>query len=639
MRCGRVAVSAVAVALVAVGLPLFAAAGSSRSWSGPVAVDRTAANPLFVVSCPSRDQCTTADELGQEVTFDPHRPGRTWRHMIDPRGVTVACPSTMLCVGVASDHQHRRGVAFQPRSGRLLRSWRIAHTGPDSVTCVSPSQCTAVGGGGREVTFDPKTAKIVTNAQVAPSIQALTAVTCPSRRQCTAVLASMPADYEVTFDPISGTANAAGTQSFGGQGFRALSCPSTTQCTGVGDLGAERTFNPQTGELNAASIAPIDSGGTLIGVSCPSLDQCTAVDTRGDEITFDPISGTVNAAGAQPVHTGSQPNARAAVTCPTTNQCTAVGGAGKEATFAPPSGAGKATLIDRGGSLVAISCPTGDLCSTLDRAHAFALHLAAKRGRAGRPREIATDFGLQTVSCPSSTQCTAVDFKDHDELTFNPATGAVNRAGARQIDPTGNLTGVACPTTTKCVAVDGPGYEVTFDPRTGKVLAGPRKLRRMFNVFRVSCPATDQCTAVDSQEEVTFDPRPSGLEFLGRASFFDRYGISGMNGLSCPSRSECVVIAELYELAFHPTTGRVIAGGRTRIDAPHDVLSDVSCSSAHQCIAVELGGGAVTFNPVSPVHRSRTTIPQAASLTAVSCASTGRCVAVDAAGNAFVASG
>jgi hypothetical protein len=636
VRCERVAVSAVAVAIVAVALPLLAAAGSSRSWSGPIAVDRTDANQLLGVSCPMAKQCTTADLVGQEVTFDPGKPGRTWRHMIDARGIAVACPSTSLCVSVASQGQHQRGRAFRPKSGRILRSWRTAHTGTRAVTCVSTRQCTAVGGSGREVTFDPETAKIVSNARVVPSSETLTAVACPSARQCSATIyTGGQFGQEVTFDPVSGTA---GKQLGAGYTMHGVSCPSTSQCTTVDDIGDEVTFDPVTAQENAAGLAAIAPGRTLTGVSCPSLTQCTAVDFRGNELTFDPATGTANGAGLQPLHVGDQPDYATALDCLSVSQCIAVGGAGKEATFTPASGAGKATLIDRGGSLVAISCPSSSRCTALDRAHEFALRLGGKRARVGRPRELATDFGLARVSCPSATQCTVVDFKDHEELTFNPASGTVNRAGARTIDPAGNLTDVSCPTVTKCVAVDGPGFELTFNPRTGKVLGAPRKLRRMFNVFRVSCPSAHQCTAVDSQEEVTFDPRPSGLKFLGRASFWERYGVSGMNGLSCPSRTECVAIAEVDELAFHPTSGRAIAGGKTRIDAPSIALSDVACSSVHRCVAVEFGGGAVSFNPVSPSHRARTTISQAATFNAVSCAPGGRCVAVDVAGTAFVAS-
>jgi hypothetical protein len=361
------------------------------------------------------------------------------------------------------------------------------------------------------------------------------------------------------------------------------------------------------------------------------------VDSRGNEVTFDPTSGTASAAGVQKVHTGSSYST--ALDCPRADQCTAVGGAGKAATFTPPAGAVKAALIDRGGSLVGVSCPSADRCTTIDAGHEFALGLGGKRARVGRPREIVGDFGLQAVSCATSTQCTAVDWKNHSELTFDPVTRAINRAGLRPIDPAGTLTAVACPTAAKCVAVDLQGYEVTFDPENGKVVTGARKLRRMDNVFRVSCPAADQCTAVDSQEELTFDPRPSGLEFLGRASFFARYGVSGMNGLSCPSRTECVAIAGRDELAFRPLSGHVIGGGKKGIGPTSgaEQLNAVSCSSVHRCVAVGNGGVEVSFDPASPRRRAVATISQAAALTSVSCVPTGRCVAVDAAGNAFVA--
>jgi hypothetical protein len=304
-----------------------------HSWPGLVALDRAGANVFVVVSCASLRQCTAVNELGHEVTFNPRSPGRTWRHKVDVPGVTISCPTTILCVGVSTVHPPHHGLAFHPRSGRVLRVWRISHTGY-SVTCASASQCTAVGTGAREDTFNPKTGAIISNDRLVPGgSAAITAVTCPSRRQCSAVFTDISADFEVTFDPISGKANPAGERGLGGFGLRALSCPSTSQCTGVGDQAQEVTFDPRTGQLSG--FATVESGSTLQtlgGVSCPSLDQCTAVDVRGNEMTFDPTTGTLSGAGVEKTGTGKNGNT---LDCPTVNQCTVLGSGGKEATFNP----------------------------------------------------------------------------------------------------------------------------------------------------------------------------------------------------------------------------------------------------------------------------------------------------------------
>jgi hypothetical protein len=76
---------------------------------------------------------------------------------------------------------------------------------------------------------------------------------------------------------------------------------------------------------------------------------------------------------------------------------------------------------------------------------------------------------MTSVSCPSASQCTAVDLTGK-EVTFNPATGTVNAAGATLVDHAGGLQSVSCVTGhAQCTAVDLTGHEVTFNPASGVV--------------------------------------------------------------------------------------------------------------------------------------------------------------------------
>lgn len=225
-----------------------------------------------------------------------------------------------------------RAMAFRPKSGRVLRDWRIAHmfpTSPGVATCVSTTQCTAVGSIAREATFDPTRGAVISNAQMGDN-GGYTAVACPSRRQCTALLGE--AGWVMTFDPVTGTS--AKPTLLTSYYLNGLSCVSTVQCTAVGDVGVEYTFDPVTGQVNSAGTAFVETGKALYGVSCPASDQCTAVDSRGHEVTFDPTTGTVNGAGIQKTGTGKNGSR---VDCPTVHQCTVVGSNGKEATFSPAS--------------------------------------------------------------------------------------------------------------------------------------------------------------------------------------------------------------------------------------------------------------------------------------------------------------
>ena len=74
---------------------------------------------------------------------------------------------------------------------------------------------------------------------------------------------------------------------------------------------------------------------------------------------------------------------------------------------------------------------------------------------------------LISVSCPSGSQCTTVDFAGQ-EVTFNPTNGDVIKTAA--IDGREILRGgVSCPSTSQCTAVDADGNEITFNPVRGKV--------------------------------------------------------------------------------------------------------------------------------------------------------------------------
>ena len=339
----RVAILAVAATAVAALLPLLAAASSSRVASGPT----PGANILVGVSCPSLGQCTAVDQAEREVTFQPHSTAHTWRHRLFPPlhgSLAVSCPSTSLCAGVSG----QIFLTFRPRSGRILRRWRIRHTMADAVTCVSASQCTAVGSNGRQVTFNPRTGRTTSNSQVATlqGGQWLHAVACPSRAQCTAIFHDSTGDlpgYEVTFDPISGTANAAGVALVGANSLQGLSCASTSQCTVIAYLGREATFDPRSAQPNAAGPVQTPLTGGVGAVSCPSLDQCSATERPGFVVTFDPTTGVANAAGLLRFRTGKNGTF---IDCPTANQCTTVGSDGREATFNPSSGVGTVHWID-----------------------------------------------------------------------------------------------------------------------------------------------------------------------------------------------------------------------------------------------------------------------------------------------------
>jgi hypothetical protein len=228
---GRVLISVAAVVLAAIAVPVFASASSSRALGSE-------ARSLYALSCPSTTQCTALDGAGREITFDPTSPPRhVSRHKALRYSHNLSCPSITFCVaedGLNPEH----GVAFVPTSGRVLNRFTFSEAkagqviGWKALTCVSAGQCTTVSYEGIELTFDPRTGGTISNATLPHSSEGLSSVTCPSPTQCTAIFDDSTGTlqgYEVTFDPTTGVPNAAGAAVVDWTGLQRLACPSTTQ--------------------------------------------------------------------------------------------------------------------------------------------------------------------------------------------------------------------------------------------------------------------------------------------------------------------------------------------------------------------------------------------------------------------------
>jgi hypothetical protein len=120
----------------------------------------------------------------------------------------------------------------------------------------------------------------MTHSAIAKGTQ-LTALSCPTSRQCTAVgsipSASNPGE-QVTFDPLSPATN---TRSVIGNNDNpsAVVCVSRRHCTAVDTNGNIITFAPRS-HPRPASIS-LDPGNELTQLAC-TADQCLAVDWNGE---------------------------------------------------------------------------------------------------------------------------------------------------------------------------------------------------------------------------------------------------------------------------------------------------------------------------------------------------------------------
>jgi hypothetical protein len=241
---------------------------------------------------------------------------------------------------------------------------------------------------------------------------------------------------------------------------------------------------------------------------------------------------------------------------------------------------------------------------------------------------------VESIACPSSSQCTALVFSDvgpgSTAVTFNPTTGTASAPIALQGPPprtVANMAAIACPSVSQCTAV-GDGEE-TFDPTSGAVLGGgPQNMSSRpgqypgdgpqlpgFNA--VDCPSTTQCTAIgvyggmsssggQDEVEVTFNPTSGEPTSSGTQSL--RKGDDARaRRVACPTVSSCTLFPSgmsALALTFDPA-GPVDGAATEKIGNGRAV--DVACPSASRCVTplqdddhnVPLPPSVVTFAPKS----------------------------------------
>jgi len=209
---------------------------------------------------------------------------------------------------------------------------------------------------------------------------------------------------------------------------------------------------------------------------------------------------------------------------------------------------------------------------------------------------------LESIACPSTSQCTAIS-DDGLEWTFNPTAPGTPEPVVIDPPPLERASGlpgsledaVVCPSTTQCTIVDSGGREVTFDPVV---------------------PGHPQPARIDN-ETMGSEERGSGDE--GELAF-------GAQPLACPSATQCTTVDyEGNEVTFDP----LAPGAPTPVAiAPHSHLRSLACPSTSQCVAADTGGREVTFDPLAPRPAAPVAIASH-QLTSLACPTAGRCVTFD----------
>jgi hypothetical protein len=524
----------------------------------------------------------------------------------------------------------------------------------NAVTCISPTQCVAVGAGALEATFNPTSlggasAKPLstTGLNGVPNLQA---VFCPTASQCTAV--GDQGDV-MTFNPSTRAIIKNRNITGAGTGFYDVACVSTSLCVAGDDAGYMFRFVPGTGVASKRVFDPTTA--QFNGIACATSTQCTAVDQIGIEYTFDPTPSPLPV----PKHSTLTSNADPlqGIACVAADKCIAGDQKGNTQTFDPASG--KSTLqtnpIDPGTQLFGMSCPTTTFCGTID-VDGNAYEGAPGKGAFNHDKLPGMPFSIDSIACASTILCVAAD---------NLGELYVGRGAAWALqttpNPTGskgsNLDGVSCLSATACTAVgyfqgtvertlaehwNGASWTLQTTPNpvgtTGSYLSG------------AACPSATACIAVGhylngTGKRLTLAEKWNGASWALQTSL-NPTGSKGSNlaGVSCVSATACIAVGD-----YQTTTERTLAehwngASWTLQTTPNPVgakasyLSGVSCTSATVCTAVghyvNSTGKSVTlaekWNGSTWVVQTTANPTGAAgsSLGAVSCPSATACTAV-----------
>jgi hypothetical protein len=262
---------------------------------------------------------------------------------------------------------------------------------------------------------------------------------------------------------------------------------------------------------------------------------------------------------------------------------------------------------------------------------------------------------LNSVSCPSTSLCVAVDEAGHVLTSTNPAGGAGAWSAPVSIDPGKALDQVSCPSMSLCVAVDDDGsalvstnptggaaaWKVTkIDPNAEQPLGGN-------SAAVVSCPTTSFCVVVDTYNDIITTNEPTGGASAWTLSGSSYRVITNWGVVACPSTSLCITTDGSFESGnyFYGSTEPAggfntwkITGTDTNYSPGGAESGGAACPSTELCVMGDNTGHVLTTTKPAEGPWTNTNLPTTTSLrgiTGLSCASTSFCVAVDAGGEAI----
>jgi hypothetical protein len=594
---------AMMTAALVVPLALISAQPAGASWlPQDTAIPQGASVWSFsAVACTSPGSCMAVGNADSSLLAEV-RSGSTWTVVTipDPGGGQlngISCTSASSCeaVGQATPSSTTETLA-EVWNGS---SWSIQTTpnpgGASSsqlsgVSCTSASSCEAVGQsttGSTTTTlaevWNGSSWSIRTSPNVSGAANSqLAGVSCTSAGSCEAAgssdtgtnFATLAEVWNGAAWKIQTTPNPSGTFAE----FNSVSCTAASACTAVGTDLAER-WNGTSWALQKIASPHGSAPANLASVSCTDSIRCMAVGSffkAGVQMMVaDRWDGTKWAVEQTPLDTSFDSDGLSGVSCVHATACTAVG-------FYHDPVDGDRALAEVWAlrwQLQLPTVPTGALAS-----------------------------GLQTVSCPFATSCTAVGDDELSGSVFDAfAEGWNGSTWAVETIPdasNSSLSGVSCNGAKICTAVGddvGSGgtllsLALRWNGANWTVQSTPNPAGAVHSfLVSVSCPTTTACTAVgfytkSSGHQFPFAERWNGTSWALKTTPAPTGSTTGqLNGVSCTSTTACEAVGSddtsTWAEAWNGTSWKIQTtptptGGRNAF------LGGVSCLKAKQCMAV-----------------------------------------------------
>lgn len=210
------------------------------------------------------------------------------------------------------------------------------------------------------------------------------------------------------------------------------------------------------------------------------------------------------------------------------------------------------------------------------------------------PNPVDPAFTTNDVSCASSSLCVAVGGSYGSEDTSGGlvlGSVAVYRSGqwseASVIDTQASIESVSCPTSSFCVAMDSDGGALTYN---GSTWSGPVATGAVLTA--VSCTSRSFCVAIGSSREEASE----AAVYNGNGwSTPSAAGVTGVNSISCVSEEFCMAVAEPGTGSAYALTYNGGAWSSSNIGSVGSEAHSVSCVSSAFCVAVGLSR-AITYD-------------------------------------------